>query len=107
MKINITFSKDGEAVTEFNFNNHFVGIRRALAEKQDINRNYCTAEGINMIRLLIVEGTIDFNIVTFYFKDQPIKSNEFGVLDKNFYGFCDLDLLLAEKILVFAIKKRS
>lgn len=59
----------------------------------------CSALLIDCFRLRLAEGILTVNEIEFVFKDQTLKHNETGRIEKWPKGFCDHGVGMMEKIL--------
>lgn len=73
----------------------------------DMTMEYSTENIFTGLRLAVVQGRLDHNLIKFRFNGADVIVNEFGAITKWPNGFCDSNTNKSVEIIKLAMKKRN
>jgi hypothetical protein len=109
MKITIDYRKDGNAISDFEFQESdewFAWIMFIHKDDPEAYIPVSTQNAIDRIRLAVARNEIPYKDVEILFEGSPVSFNEYGAISDYPKGFCNVSGDLSAKILTYAMQKR-
>ena len=99
--ITIEYCAEGEPVSDFNYTEWLHKIKNSIVygSLYDITFKVSTSLPINVIRLAIVKGELNYKDITFKYKDKEFQTNQYGVIEKWPNGFCEVNRSIATDLI--------